>query len=215
MSKPGEKQSYRRKYSLTTEERELWELVTSSVAPLRSQTAATVQSESDAIEGSTAASARKPMSPTTPGERPVTPVRTPPPPPPPSRQTPATAIDRRRHRKIAAGRVEIDARLDLHGMRQDEAHATLRAFLHGCAARGDKLVLIITGKGGTSRGDDDDFDWSQSRDRGVLRRNVPRWLAEPDIARLVVGYTTASARHGGEGALYVQIRARKTAPPLA
>ena len=46
----------------------------------------------------------------------------------------------------------------------------------------------------------------QDRDRGVLRRNVPRWLAEPELRMIVVGYTSAHARHGGEGAFYVQLR---------
>jgi DNA-nicking Smr family endonuclease len=40
----------------------------------------------------------------------------------------------------------------------------------------------------------------------VLKRNVPRWLAEPELAAIVVGYTEAAVRHGGAGALYVQLR---------
>ena len=43
-------------------------------------------------------------------------------------------------------------------------------------------------------------------ERGVLRRNVPRWLAEPELAGIVIGFTTAAVNHGGEGALYVHLR---------
>ena len=62
-------------------------------------------------------------------------------------------------------------------------------------------MLVITGKGAPNARD--------GEERGVLRRNVPRWLAEPELAAIVVSFTTASIRHGGDGALYVQIRARK------
>jgi DNA-nicking Smr family endonuclease len=44
--------------------------------------------------------------------------------------------------------------------------------------------------------------------RGVLRRNVPAWLEEPALRSIVLGYTAAGVRHGGEGALYVQLRKR-------
>ena len=47
---------------------------------------------------------------------------------------------------------------------------------------------------------------SASSARGVLRRNVPAWLDEPELRAVVLGYTTAGVRHGGEGALYVQLR---------
>ncbi|MBU2531869.1 MAG: Smr/MutS family protein, partial [Alphaproteobacteria bacterium] len=44
---------------------------------------------------------------------------------------------------------------------------------------------------------------------GVLRRSVPLWLGEPDLRSIVVGFTTAHIKHGGDGALYVQLRRRK------
>jgi DNA-nicking Smr family endonuclease len=40
----------------------------------------------------------------------------------------------------------------------------------------------------------------------VLRRNVPGWLEEPDLRAIVLSYTQAGIRHGGAGALYVQLR---------
>ncbi len=49
-------------------------------------------------------------------------------------------------------------------------------------------------------------------ERGVLRRNVPRWLGEPELAGIVIGFTTAAVNHGGEGALYVHLRKRDARP---
>lgn len=137
---------------------------------------------------------------------------------------PIADFDRKAARRIRSGRTDIEARIDLHGMRQDEAHMTLRGFLNGCHARGLRWVLVITGKGRSLRldggeadsgparrrgADRRDFPSWQEDERGVLKRVVPRWLAEPELRAIVVSYTTAAPNHGGEGALYIQLRARR------
>ncbi|PPD00534.1 MAG: DNA mismatch repair protein MutS [Hyphomicrobium sp.] len=125
---------------------------------------------------------------------------------------PIADFDRKKARKLRSGQVEIEARIDLHGMRQDEAHAALRAFLHRCIAKDQRWVLVITGKGKIDSRDQDDerpFDMTSRRDRGVLKRNVPRWLEEPDLRPLVVSYTTSAIQHGGEGALYIHLRTKR------
>ncbi len=111
---------------------------------------------------------------------------------------PLTPLGRRARQRIARGAHTIDARLDLHGLTQAKAHAALGRFLRSAQADGAKLVLVITGKGGRP-GD-------AERDRGVLRRQVPRWLAQPEFRGYVVGFETAHIGHGGEGALYIRIR---------
>ena len=58
------------------------------------------------------------------------------------------------------------------------------------------FVLIITGKG----------KMGAESERGVLRRQVPHWLNQPEFRALVVGFEEAHIGHGGEGALYVRIR---------
>lgn len=120
-------------------------------------------------------------------------------------------IDDREVRRLGKGRGGIDARIDLHGMRQSEAHAALRVFLFRSVAKGHRMVLVITGKGGGSRADSQfgEFVHQGALGRGVLRQNVPLWLAEPDLRPIVVGHTTAHVRHGGDGALYVQLRRRR------
>lgn len=125
-----------------------------------------------------------------------------------------SSFDVKSARRLRGGRVEIDARLDLHGFRQDEARAALVSFLRSAQAKGHRYVLVITGKGGPRRtlsGNGDAEMWSPDRPDppgGVLRRNVPVWLASPDLRALVVSYTEAAIHHGGAGALYVQVRMR-------
>ncbi len=107
------------------------------------------------------------------------------------------ALDRQTHDKLSGGRLAIEARVDLHGMTQQQAHGLLLSFLGRAHAAGLRYVLVITGKGSSSGGD------------GVLRRAVPHWLATPPFRALVSGLDTASRSHGGSGALYLRLR-RKT-----
>ena len=127
--------------------------------------------------------------------------------PAPPKVPPLADFDRRAARRIRSGRVEIEARIDLHGLRQNEAHAALRGFLMSAHARGLRWVLVITGKGSSGRGDEIP-PWPEP-ERGVLKKNVPRWLAEPDMRAVVVSYTAAAIPHGGEGALYIQLRSKR------
>ena len=122
----------------------------------------------------------------------------------PASPPPIADFDRRKVRKIRRGAVAIEARIDLHGMRQDEAHAALRAFILRCVGKGQRWVLVITGKGKPTTSSDD----LMPRERGILKRNVPRWLDEPDLRPYVVSYATAAIAHGGEGALYLHLRTR-------
>jgi DNA-nicking Smr family endonuclease len=130
-----------------------------------------------------------------------------PPKPVPQAAPPAlNAFDRKAARRLRQGQIEIEARVDLHGMRQHEAHGVLRRFLLSASARGLRWVLVITGKGGPQRSRDEEPAGFGTIERGVLRRNVPMWLAEPELRAVVVSFAVAAIPHGGEGALYVQLR---------
>ncbi len=114
---------------------------------------------------------------------------------------PLASIERRFKRELARGRDAIDAALDLHGLTQAEAHQALRGFLRHSQARGLRLVIVVTGKGGPL---DDLGSWPN--ERGVLRRLAPHWLRETDLRSVVLGFEEAGRAHGGSGALYVRLR---------
>jgi len=123
----------------------------------------------------------------------------------PAAAPPHAPFDPRIGKRIARGRNAIDARLDLHGLRQQDAYVVLRRFLARCQADGLRHVLVITGKGG--KPDEDGIrDFWQGEQRGVLRRLVPQWLSEPSLRLHVVSFTESALKHGGSGALYVTIR---------
>ncbi|MBY0560656.1 Smr/MutS family protein [Hyphomicrobium sp.] len=127
--------------------------------------------------------------------------------PSPAKAPDLALFDRNSVRKLRGGRTEIEARVDLHGMRQDEAHMALRSFLFSCQRRGLRFVLVITGKGKTNGKALSEEGYGE-RERGVLKRNVPRWLDEPELRAIVVSFTVAAIQHGGEGAMYVHLRSK-------
>ena len=56
-------------------------------------------------------------------------------------------LDRQTARKLEGGRLPVEAKLDLHGLRQRDAHAELKRFLKSAQGKGYRHVLVITGKG--------------------------------------------------------------------
>ncbi|MCR9136943.1 MAG: Smr/MutS family protein [Alphaproteobacteria bacterium] len=111
-----------------------------------------------------------------------------------ARQRDLNPIDGPVHRKLARGRLPLEASLDLHGLTQNQAFAMLHGFLTRARQKGLRHVLVITGKG-TSYGSD-----------GALRRAVPIWLRGPELKDIASGFKPAARGHGGDGALYVRLR---------
>lgn len=175
-----------RRRKLSDEERTLWHRITRSVAPLRRRV----------VEPGEAAPTPGKIR-ATPAARGQAPVRIPAPPPKPAPNV--EPLDRKLKRRLARGAVNIDARLDLHGKTQSQAHAALLRFLHKAQSDGARFVLVITGKGTRNDGE-----------RGVLKRQVPLWLRLPEFRGYIAGVEDAHVGHGGEGALYVQIRRQRS-----
>ncbi|MBZ0218336.1 MAG: Smr/MutS family protein [Fimbriimonadaceae bacterium] len=47
---------------------------------------------------------------------------------------------------------------------------------------------------------------------GVLRRNIRHWLEQAEFRTLVAAYAQAHRRHGGDGAIYIQLRRNRSNP---
>jgi DNA-nicking Smr family endonuclease len=104
-------------------------------------------------------------------------------------------IDRATAERFKRGLRPIEARLDLHGMTQAEAHRALGEFVRAASAAGRRSLLVITGRG--------------TDQRGTLKNAVPRWLDEGELRRRILAVAAAKPRHGGAGALYVLLRRRR------
>jgi len=130
-----------------------------------------------------------------PFERPARKYETAPYSPPTSKPAGSGSIDDRTAKKLLKGKVSIDGRIDLHGMTQAQAHSLLLQFLVQSHAAGDRMVMVITGKGRLRE--------------GILRNAVPNWLREPVFSNYVSAFRSAHITHGGEGALYVRLRRKE------
>lgn len=195
MNHPGETKDKKRHRSLSREELELWREVTRSVARLARAPAKQASRSAPAHEARQEAPASPaPVRPALPGYTPAPNCRT---------AAPALApLDRRLRKKLARGQAPVDDLLDLHGLRQDEAHVALRSFLAAAQSRDARMVLIVTGKGLRSN----DLNSWPGRSGGVLYHAVPHWLSSVEFRRIVAGFDEADTGHGGAGALYVRLR---------
>jgi len=128
---------------------------------------------------------------------------------------PTASIDKKTRRQLSSGRKDVDRSVDLHGMTQDEAYRKLTSVVHGSVKRGDKVLLVVTGKGGkrfsqlapntpAAYRTRDEFGQSG----GVLKSQVPVWLEGAELKPFIESYGSAAQEHGGEGALYVLLRKR-------
>jgi DNA-nicking Smr family endonuclease len=115
----------------------------------------------------------------------------------------APGLDKASAERLKRGRYPIEARIDLHGMTQDDAHRTLGDFIARSARTGLRCVLVITGKGLRRLGDEGQA--------GILRNAAPRWLNEAPNRARILAFAAAQPRDGGSGALYVLLRRQSRA----
>jgi len=89
--------------------------------------------------------------------------------------------------------MKAEARIDLHGLRQQEAEEALNRFITDCKARGLRKVIIIHGKGIHSSGSDP-----------VLKELVRRFI-EHDKRCGASGHPKSKAQ-GGSGSTWVLLK---------
>jgi len=104
-------------------------------------------------------------------------------------------LDKSTAKRLRRGKAVIEARLDLHGMTQNEARPALEDFIERVWYSGKREVLVITGKGTRADGS-----------IGILRQRVPVWLNDPTNRNRITAFTHAATKDGGQGALYIRIK---------
>jgi DNA-nicking Smr family endonuclease len=109
----------------------------------------------------------------------------------------AAGLDKSTAEKLRRGLMPVEARLDLHGYHQEEAHRALDAFIERAWRDAKRCLLVITGKGNAPASE------------GVLRRAVPLWLNQPNLRARILAFSEAQSRHGGGGALYVLLKRQR------
>jgi len=168
---------------LSADEAALWARVMATVTPLAPRA-------TPAVEDAPAAPARKI----------ATPIRRPVPTPPSVKASvPGTTLDASWDRRLARGSVEPDATIDLHGHTLTSAYRLLDDALDRARLRGDRVILLVTGKPPQP-------DSERPHARGAIRAAVGDWLQASRHAGAIAAVRGASPRHGGAGALYIVLR---------
>lgn len=114
----------------------------------------------------------------------------------PEQEAPPRPAAVNRLRQVRRGSIRIDLQLDLHGLTRDEALENLDRFVKGAYNRGQKGVLVITGKGNNSPGEP------------VLKAAVSAWLREAGKG-MVSEFVPAPREMGGSGAMVIFLKEKK------
>jgi len=171
----------------------LWETVAAGITPLRQRKRRVAPIDRVTPVAKPTAVALKPKRRSPPVVLPAKPAT--PPPQPELSHGAIAGLDRRSVKRLKKGDVTIDARIDLHGSTQSDAHHRLERFIRDCHDNDYRLVLVITGKG-----------LRQDGGVGILREAVPRWLGEAPNRSKILGYSYAAPKDGAQGALYVRLK---------
>lgn len=167
---------------------ELWAQVVASVKPLRPAASVAVVRR---------VSAPPPAKAVT-----KTPAVAPPPPPqtaPPAKQGRANTLDASWDRRLSRGLVAPESSIDLHGHSLASAYDRLDRGLDQAIRRGDRVLLLVTGKPPRPESE-------RPHARGAIRAAVGDWLASSRHADRIAAVRGAHPRHGGAGALYIVLR---------
>lgn len=119
--------------------------------------------------------------------------------PPRAARTPGETLDAGWDRRLARGQVSPDATIDLHGHTLAAAHGRLDQELARAIGRGDRVLLLVTGRPPRPESE-------RPHARGAIRAAVGDWIAAGRHADRIASIRGAHPRHGGSGALYVILR---------
>ncbi|KQS49823.1 MULTISPECIES: Smr/MutS family protein [unclassified Sphingomonas] len=111
----------------------------------------------------------------------------------------ANTLDGGWDKRLTRGVVSPDSSIDLHGHTLASAHALLDVGLGRAIARGDRVLLLVTGKPPRPESE-------RPHARGAIRSAVADWLAGSRHADSIAAVRGAHPRHGGQGALYIVLR---------
>ena len=175
--------------SLDPDEAALWARVMASVRPLRAVRPAALPKPA----------APAPSPPSVPVAKPRAAVPPASPVVPPARRGPGVTLDGSWDRQIARGAVLPDSSIDLHGHTLHSAHTLLDQGLERAIARGDRVLLLVTGKPPRPESE-------RPHARGAIRAAIADWLAASRHADAIAAVRGAHPRHGGQGALYIVLR---------
>ncbi len=192
------------KRTLAPEEAALWKRVIATVTPLaKAPVSPPLPSKEETVgpsdrAASPAPAARVPLE--------AKALRTQPRPLPASREGSTNTLDGSWDRRLSRGLISPESSIDLHGHNLASAYDRLDGGIDQAIRRGDRVLLLITGKPPRPESE-------RPHARGAIRAAVGDWLASSRHADRIAAVRAAHPRHGGSGALYIILRRPKAPPP--
>jgi len=114
-------------------------------------------------------------------------------------------IDKKKLNLLKRGKLEPEIILDLHGMNTVIAKKKSIEFIRSNYLNGKRLLLIITGKGKSSK----TSFFENGTQIGIIRKSLKSWLYESDMRTKILGIVSSHIIHGGEGAYYIYLKKNK------
>ncbi|KGP63443.1 DNA mismatch repair protein MutS [Legionella norrlandica] len=102
-----------------------------------------------------------------------------------------SSIPTKRFRALKNGQIPWEAKLDLHGLKSEDARQALQHFIQTQSLNNKRCLLIIHGKGGHQGAPP------------VIKNLINRWL--PQFSQ-VLAFHSALSKDGGLGAVYVLLK---------
>ena len=103
-------------------------------------------------------------------------------------------------KKVRKGKLKIESKLDLHGLKYKESHEKVFNFIISSHMNGKRILLIITGKGKRLGIED---GW---KGQGILKQSLPKWLSNSVFEDKISWFDVAPPNYGGNGAYIVYLK---------
>lgn len=191
------------KRTLAPDEAALWKRVIATVTPLAKAPVSTPLPSKEVTVGTSGKAAIPAPAARVPVEAKA--ARTHARPLPASRDESANTLDGSWDRRLSRGLISPESSIDLHGHNLASAYDRLDYGLEQAIRRGDRVLLLITGKPPRPESE-------RPHARGAIRAAVGDWLASSRHADRIAAVRSAHPRHGGSGALYIILRRPRTSP---
>ena len=112
------------------------------------------------------------------------------------------------NRDLKRGKIKIDRRLDLHGYSLLDAYEVFKKEIKKTYNNNKRCILIITGKGAHIKKNNDNL--KPKLFHGKIKNSIISWINEEELQKYIYTYQDAGFEHGGDGAIFVYLRKRKT-----
>ena len=117
------------------------------------------------------------------------------------------------NKDLKKGKIKIDKKLDLHGYSLLDAEEKFKTEVINAYNKNKRCLLVVTGKGARIKNETNEDTYLEKKPKlfyGKIKNSITSWLNEDEIKNYILTYQNAGIEHGGDGAIFVYLRRKKT-----